>query len=156
KRINQKKKHTPPQGWIFERALGMCVVGMSTVMARRELFLQYGLFDESMFCCEDYDLWLRVSPTEQFLLIDEPLTIKDGGRADQLSAIHRLGMDTWRIRSIGNLLNNGSLSTKQQQQALAELHKKCAIYGNGCIKHGKQEEGERYLALSSTATAKFR
>jgi len=36
KRINQKKKHLPPQGDIFSRSLEMCVVGMSTVMARRQ------------------------------------------------------------------------------------------------------------------------
>ncbi|MCI5223514.1 MAG: glycosyltransferase family 2 protein [Candidatus Electrothrix sp. AR4] len=147
KRINQKKKHAPPHGEIFNRALGMCVVGMSTVMIHRELFNRYGLFDEEMLCCEDYDLWLRVSRKEEFLLIDEPLTLKDGGRADQLSAIHRLGMDTWRIRSIRNLLENCEMTQEHYSSALAELKKKCAVYGNGCIKHGKQEEGERYLAL---------
>lgn len=146
-RVNQKKKHAPPHGDIFERALAMCVVGMSTVMARRELFIRYGLFDEAMPCCEDYDLWLRVGRQEKFLLIDEPLTLKDGGRKDQLSAIYRLGMDIWRIRSICNLLNTCELSTDQQQAALAELKKKCTIYGNGCIKHGKQKEGKKYLAL---------
>ncbi len=148
KRVNQKNKHAQPHGEIFSRALQMCVVGMSTVMVRRQLFAQYGLFDNSLLCCEDYDLWLRVSRKEQFLLVDEPLTLKDGGRKDQLSAIHRLGMDTWRIRSMCNLLDSGSLSSNQHQLALAELHKKCTIYGNGCIKHGRPQEGEKYLSLS--------
>ncbi len=147
KRVNQKNKHVPPHGRIFSRCLAMCVVGMSTVMVRRELFEQYGYFDESLLCCEDYDLWLRVSGQEEFLLVDEPLTLKDGGRSDQLSAIHRLGMDTWRIRSICSLLDNCKLSTGQYQLALAELHRKCTIYGNGCIKHGRPDEGLRYLSL---------
>ena len=116
-------------------------------MARRQLFEQYGYFDESLLCCEDYDLWLRVGRAEKFLLVDEPLTLKDGGREDQLSAIHRLGMDSWRIRSICNLLANCRLSSEQYQLALAELHRKCTIYGNGCIKHGRPEEGLQYLAL---------
>ncbi len=147
KRVNQKNKHTPPHGRIFSRCLEMCVVGMSTVMVRRQLFEQYGYFDESLLCCEDYDLWLRVGRKEKFLLVDEPLTLKDGGRRDQLSAIHRLGMDTWRIRSICNLLDNCRLSTEQYQLALAELRGKCTIYGNGCIKHGRPDEGEQFLAL---------
>ncbi len=147
KRLNQKKKHAPPHGDFFERALSMCVVGMSTVMVRRELFRQYGLFAEDMLCCEDYDLWLRVSRKEQFLLVDVPLTVKDGGRDDQLSSIHRMGMDTWRIRSLCRLLENCPLTPNQYQAVLAELERKCAVYGNGCIKHNKQEEGERYLAL---------
>ena len=147
KRVNQKKKHAPPHGNIFQRSLGMCVVGMSTVMVRRELFDRYGTFDESLLCCEDYDLWLRVGCQEEFFLIDAPLTLKDGGRADQLSAIHRLGMDTWRIRSLCNLLESGVLDDDQYQAALAELIRKCTIYGTGCIKHGRQKDGERYLAL---------
>lgn len=146
-RVNQKKKHAPPHGEIFQRALRMCVVGMSTVMVRRELFTRYGLFDEDMLCCEDYDLWLRVSRKEQFLLVDEALTLKDGGRFDQLSAIHRLGMDTWRIRSLCRLLKSAQLNSEQYVPAFAELERKCAIYGKGCIKHGRKEEGERYLAL---------
>jgi glycosyltransferase involved in cell wall biosynthesis len=145
--VNQKKKHAPPHGEIFSRALQMCVVGMSTVMCRRQLFEQYGLFNESLLCCEDYDLWLRVSCREEFLLVDEALTLKDGGRADQLSAIHRQGMDSWRIRSLCSLLDSSSLSPVQNLLALAELDRKCTIYGNGCIKHGRSEEGRKYLAL---------
>ncbi|MCW5210745.1 glycosyltransferase family 2 protein, partial [Desulfobulbus sp. N3] len=145
--VNQKKKHAPPHGEIFNRALQMCVVGMSTVMVRRELFTRYGLFAEDMLCCEDYDLWLRVSRKEKFLLVDEALTLKNGGRADQLSVIHRLGMDTWRIRSLCRLLERAQLSSEQHAQALAELERKCIIYGKGCIKHGRSEEGQRYLVL---------
>jgi glycosyltransferase involved in cell wall biosynthesis len=147
KRVNQKKKHAPPHGEIFNRSLRMCVVGMSTVMVRRELFTRYGLFAEDMLCCEDYDLWLRVSREEEFLLIDEALTLKDGGRPDQLSVLHRLGMDTWRIRSLCRLLESGRLSSEQSTWALAELERKCTVYGKGCLKHGRPEEGERYLTL---------
>ena len=146
-RVNQKKNHAPPHGEIFQRALQMCVVGMSTVMVRRELFARYGLFDEEMLCCEDYDLWLRVSRKEQFLLVDEALTLKDGGRADQLSVVHRLGMDTWRIGSLCRLLQDGRLNSEQYAQALTELERKCRIYGKGCIKHGRPEEGRYYLNL---------
>lgn len=149
KRVNQKAKHSPGQGEIFQRCLAMCVVGMSTVMVHRRLFDRYGLFDESLLCCEDYDLWLRVSRTERFLLVDAPLTLKDGGRPDQLSVKYRLGMDTWRIRSICNLLESCVLTPIQHEAALVELEKKCAIYGKGCIKHGRPEEGEKYLALAS-------
>jgi len=147
KRVNQKKKHSPPHGWIFQRSLAMCVVGMSTVMIRRQVFERYGGFDETLPCCEDYDLWLRISSKERFLLVDHPLTLKDGGREDQLSVIHRMGMDVWRIRSLCNLLENSSLTREQYQLTLAELAGKCTIYGKGCIKHGRPDEGMQYLAL---------
>ena len=149
KRVNQKKKHAPPSGYIFPACLRMCVVGMSTVMARQDFFIRYGLFDEQLPCCEDYDLWLRAAWDTDFLLVDHALTLKEGGRPDQLSRIHAIGMDKFRIRSLVNLLADTQvrLSTEQRSLAVAELKRKCAIYGQGCIKHGRREEGECFLRL---------
>ncbi len=155
KQVNQKKKHSPGNGFIFSKCLEMCVVGMSTVMVRKELFESYGLFDERLVCCEDYDLWLRVSVDQPFLLVDTPLTLKEGGRDDQLSRIYRLGMDKFRIKAICNLLRdkNKILSDEQRQAAFAELTRKCEIYGKGCLKHGRREEGELYLSIPESISA---
>lgn len=147
-RVNQKKKHDPPDGDIFLPSLAMCVVGMSTVMVRGELFARFGLFDETLPCCEDYDLWLRVGAHEPFLLVPEPLTGKDGGRDDQLSVQYRMGMDVYRIRSLCHLIDAGCLNPAQHRAAVAELVRKCGIYGRGCCKHGRPEEGRRYLRLA--------
>ena len=154
KHLNQKKKHQQRDGYLFQDCLRMCVVGMSTVMVRRELFDRFGLFDESLPCCEDYDYWLRVSTREMFQLVPEPLTIKDGGREDQLSVIYRTGMDRYRIQSIVNLLEQCSLSEVQYALAVAELERKCRIYGNGCLKHNREEEGRYYLGLPGGYTGK--
>lgn len=148
-RVNQKKKHDPPGGDIFRRSLSMCVVGMSTVMVRRRVFDRYGLFDETLPCCEDFDLWLRVGCREPFLLVPAALTGKDGGRPDQLSAIHRMGMDVFRIRSLTKLLESGVLTRAQHDLAAAELVRKCHIYGQGCVKHGRPQEGARYLQMAA-------
>jgi len=146
-RVNQKKKHTPANGFIFSACLKMCVVGMSTVMISRELFDRFGLFDPELPCCEDYDLWLRIAREVPFLLVDHALTLKEGGRPDQLSQIYRQGMDRFRIRSLCNLLESNLLAPDQEKETVAELERKCRIYGNGCIKHGRQREGEQYLNI---------
>lgn len=151
--LNQKKKHRKGAGDIFERSLGMCVVGMSTVMARRCFFDQVGMFDEQLPCCEDYDLWLRASIMLPFLYVDEPLTMKDGGRPDQLSAIYGTGIDRFRITSLLKLLKSDLCSRPQELAAMAELERKCRIYGNGCCKHGRNEEGEYYLGLPDAIRA---
>ncbi len=148
-RVNQKKKHEPPHGNIFTTCLGLCVVGMSTVMARKDLFERYGLFDEHLPCCEDYDFWLRIGYKEPFLLVPEALNCKEGGRLDQLSTVHRMGMDTYRIQSLCNLLDAGVLDAGQRREAVTELARKCTVYGQGCLKHGRPEEGERYLTLAA-------
>ena len=149
--LNQKTRHRKNSGDIFRQSLELCAVGMSTVMMRKEIFERYGLFDEEFPCCEDYDLWLRVSPEQEFLLVDMPLTFKEGGRDDQVSSIYRMGMDKFRINSIMKILASGSLSEEQTDLARSELERKCMIFGTGCIKHGRVEEGEYYLGLPHIA-----
>jgi len=151
-RVNQKKKHAPGNGHIFSACLKMCVVGMSTVMARKELFARYGLFNASLPCCEDYDLWLRVACEHPFYLLDQALTEKEGGRDDQLSVIYRMGMDKYRIRSLCDLLQGSNLTAEQYRETVKELERKCRIYGQGCLKHGRKEEGQRFLALAERYT----
>ncbi len=149
--LNQKKRHRKEGGDIFRRCLELCAVGMSTIMARRELFCRFGMFDESLPCCEDYELWLRVSAGEPFLLVNQPLTVKEGGREDQLSALHRLGMDKYRIYALRKLLKSAALTREQDKQARQELARKCRIYGNGCLKHGRVAEGCEFLELAAQA-----
>ncbi|MEW6426701.1 MAG: glycosyltransferase family A protein [Thermodesulfobacteriota bacterium] len=149
--LHQKKKHRKEQGDLFPRCLELCAIGMSTVMARRALFEEVGLFDEGMACCEDYDFWLRVCCRYPVLLVDLPLTVKNGGRDDQVSVIHRVGMDRYRIESISRLLAAGALSREQQQLAVTELARKCRIYAAGCRKHGREEEAARVLRLLHAA-----
>ena len=146
--LNQKQKHKKHHGYIFDKCLPLCAVSTSTVMARRGIFEEVGLFDEALPCCEDYDFWLRVSARHKIFLIDKPLTLKDGGRPDQVSSIYAPGMDRFRIQSILNLLESDTLTPIQRKLATSELRKKCRIYGNGCIKHGKLDEGRHYLSLA--------
>lgn len=145
--LNQKKKHIPRHGDIFDHCLSLCAVGMSTVMLEKSLFDEIGFFDESMRCCEDYDFWLRLSCRHRFLLIDERLTIKEGGRDDQVSYQYRVGMDRLRIDALLRLLEAGILTKTQETLCRSELLAKAKIFGAGAIKHGQQELGEQYLRL---------
>lgn len=145
KRVNPKTKHKKPAGMIFEPSLHLCLVSPSAVMMKRQLFDLKGYFNETFTVCEDYDLWLRVSSTLPVFLIDKPYTIKRGGHKDQLSSFH--SQDKFRIRSLSTLIKSGDLSREQVVQAKKVLKKKCMVYGNGCMKRGKKEEGEYYLNL---------
>ena len=146
--LNQKNRHAREGGNIFASCLELCAVGMSTSMVRRRLFDQVGPFAEELPCCEDYDLWLRLSAGFPFLLVALRLSIKYGGREDQLSRIHRVGMDRFRITSILKIIGAGELNPEQLLLAQQELVRKCLIYGQGCLKHGRKEEGRRYLAIA--------
>jgi glycosyltransferase involved in cell wall biosynthesis len=153
--INQKKKHLPKHGYIFSHCLDICTVSMSTVMVKRELFDLIGTFDQQFRCCEDYDFWLRVSCRYPFLLVDDTLTVKEGGRGDQVSAQYQVGMHKLHIQALDKLLKLELLDVLQVGQAERELLKKALIYGNGCVRHGRVEEGQRYLQLAASLQDKF-
>ena len=154
KRVNPKFKHKKPSGMIFEPSLELCLVSPSAVMMRREFFDIKGDFDETLPACEDYDLWLRTAIDMPVYLVDKPCTIKQGGHPDQLSSAHSL--DRYRIRSMEGLLRSGVLSPDQQQATLSVLRKKYTIYGQGCLKRGKKEEGERCLAREAALSSCYR
>jgi len=149
RRVNPRKKHRKPSGDIFEPSLKLCLVSPSAVMLKRSLLDAVGLFDESLPACEDYDLWLRIACQHPVYLIPEPLIFKEGGHSDQLSSRHT-GMDRFRITAILKLIRSGRLNEKQFTAASKELALKCRIYGNGCMKRGKKEEGAYYLQLSES------
>lgn len=146
RRVNPAKKHIKPSGDIFEASLELCLVSPSAVMIRRSLFEAVGLFDEDLPVCEDYDLWLRISSGHPVNLIEKDFLVREGGHEDQLST-SRSGMDRYRIRSIIRLIRSKSLSEAQTRAAQKVLDRKCRIYGEGCLKRGRVEEGKAFLAI---------
>lgn len=146
RRVNPKKRHTKPSGDIFQPSLKRCLVSPSAIMLRRSLLDDVGLFDESLPACEDYDLWLRISCRYPVYLIEKKLVVKEGGHPDQLSR-RVMGMDRYRIRALVKLVKSGILNELQKNAAMQQLAFKCAIYGRGCLKRGKINEGNRYLRL---------
>ena len=145
-RVNPKKRHHKFSGMFFEASLALCLVSPSAVMMRRELFDRVGLFDQRLPACEDYDLWLRVSCRYPVYLIDEPLIIKRGGHADQLSKAS--GLDRYRIAAIRQILDSGQLSQSQSRAAVRTLKGKCMIYAAGCRKRGRGDEANYYEGLA--------
>lgn len=147
KRVNPRKKHFKPSGDIFEASLRLCLVSPSSVIVSRSVLDEVGLFDKTLPACEDYDLWLRIACRYPVHLLDRPLVVKEGGGDDQLSAAYLGSMDRFRIRALVKLVEGGGLSPLQRQATLRELSRKCRIYGAGCLRRGKREEGEYYLRL---------
>ncbi len=147
KRVNPRLKHKKKSGLFFEASLHLCLVSPSAVMMKRALFDEKGFFDETLPACEDYDFWLRTLTDTPVHLIEEPGTVKRGGHADQLSGNHSL--DKYRIQSISKILQRGGLSEENRKKAREVLKEKCRIYGNGCLKRGRFQEGGHFLRLAA-------
>ena len=145
---NQQEKHRKYGGYIFRHCLPLCIISPSSVIIHRSVFDRIGLFDTAMTVCEDYDMWLRISCRYTVLYIDEPLIIKHGGHADQLSQKYR-GMDRYRIRAIQKVLESGLLSAEDRSAASAELQEKISIYLTGARKHGNTSCVDEFERLAT-------
>lgn len=149
--VKQNAKHQKMGGRIFSQCTELCLIAPSSVLVRRTLFDRVGLFDERFIVCEDFDLWLRITSTEDVGFIQEPLVIKHGGHADQLSMQFH-SMDLWRVRALAKHLKNTQLSEIEKTALYTSLKNKCEILLKGFKKHQNLEnvdEVKRYLASLS-------
>jgi glycosyltransferase involved in cell wall biosynthesis len=133
--------------WLFPRCLERCLVSPSAVVIRRDLWEPLGGFDPSYSVCEDYELWLRIALREPVGLVDEPLVVKRGGHADQLSR-STWGLDRWRVAALVKLLASDALGASERQPVLAVLRAKCAVLAKGAERRGRAEEAERYRVIA--------
>jgi glycosyltransferase involved in cell wall biosynthesis len=147
-RVNQKLKHQKSGGELFYRSLELCLIGASTVVIKRDLFQEVGLFKEEFIVCEDYDLWLRVCARYQVGFCPDALTIKHAGHGDQLSEKFK-AMDYFRLRSMVELSSEIQLSDVQKLALHEAFEKKYQILNAGYIKHGRDNEWQELQKLHS-------
>jgi glycosyltransferase involved in cell wall biosynthesis len=147
-RVNPRRHHCKPDGDIFLPSLQRCLVSPSAVLLRRDLFEAEGGFDEALPVCEDYDLWLRLARHTPVALIAQPLVIKRGGHADQLSRA-LWGMDRFRVVALRKLLADATLDATRRAAVEAVLRMKCAILANGAAKRGRREMAVAYTQLAT-------
>ena len=141
--LNQLKKHKKSGGNIFKNSLQLCCISPSSVVLKKQIFEEYGLFDENLEVCEDYDMWIRITAKEEVGFLDSPLVSKYGGHSDQLSKKF-WGMDRFRIKSLEKNLKNEYFSKSQKINVLDTLIEKLTIVSDGALKRGNKEIFENY------------
>ena len=145
--VSQKGQRYRRDGYIFKDALKKCIIGPSTVMLRSSVLTEHGGFNENLEIAEDYELWLRLTALYKVGFIDIPLVVKRGGHSDQLS--EKYGhIEYFRIKALRSVLREDIFTDEQKVQIFNELSRKCEIYSNGCIKRGREKEGEEYRKLA--------
>ncbi len=153
-RVNQKKRHQKRGGWIYQHCLPLCVISPSAVVIERELFQLVGTFDQTLPVCEDYDLWLRITRQFEVGYIDEPLLLKYGGHADQLSKEYE-AMDRYRIKVLARLLEENVLTSEQRKYTLETAIDKLNIYLKGARKRNKTSEVKEHEVLLMKYIAQY-
>lgn len=147
--VKQNSKQEKYGGRIFSQCTNQCLIAPSSVLVRRSLFDRIGLFDENFPVCEDFDLWLRICSSEDVGFLSEPLTIKHGGHANQLSRQYH-SMDLWRVRALVKHLDDKNLNPAEHAALRKSLKQKSEILLKGFEKYQSfenQDEVRKYLSL---------
>ena len=132
--LPQRRYHKKTGGRLFIRSLSRCLISPSSAILNRSLFEKYGLFDEELPACEDYDLWLRICLHEKINFVPLPLVIKYGGHSDQLSRTVPI-LDQYRIIALTKLLDNSGLERRQLRAVKAVLEHKIKLVIKGAVRH---------------------
>ena len=140
---NQSRKHQKSGGDIFQKSLEFCCISPSSAFIKKEVFDDYGFFDESLEVCEDYDMWIRITAKEEVGFLDKPFVKKYGGHDDQLSKKY-WGMDRFRIKSLEKNLKNNWFTAEQKKSVFNILIKKLSILSNGAKKRDNEEIYKKY------------
>ena len=135
-RVNAGSKHEKSGGDIFVQCLKLCCISPSSSLVDRTVFGEFGLFDEMLPACEDYDFWLRFCAFEEVHFLNEPLLIKNGGHDQQLSKKY-WGMDRFRILALEKLLQDPRLDDFKRQETIKELIFRLQILIDGGRKRKK-------------------
>ncbi len=137
-RVNPMKKHQKNGGDIFFDSIKLCCMSPSTVVLKKSLLLEVGLFREDFPVCEDYDLWLKITSRYPVGFINQPIIKKYGGHEDQLSR-QFVAMDYWRTKALYDLLENNPLSLDQKREVVYSIIERCEILLSGYRKHQNLE-----------------
>jgi len=144
KLLNQLKKHKKSGGDIFKNSINLCCISPSSSMIKKEIFRDYGFFDEELQVCEDYDMWVRITAKENIGYLYEPLVIKHGGHSDQLSKKY-WGMDRFRIKSLEKNIHSNWFSKDQNKYAYETLIKKLQIVLLGAKNRNNTQVADIYM-----------
>jgi glycosyltransferase involved in cell wall biosynthesis len=149
-RVNQRLKHKKGGGDQFYRSLDLCLICPSATMMKKQIFWQLGGFREDFEVCEDYDLWLKFLCRYPVGFVEEPVVIKYGGHADQLSTRFR-AMDDWRVRSMLDLMTTAPVNANQAQALYQEICRKGQILSIGYQKHQRPGDRQRVEGMIERA-----
>ncbi|MDC7239422.1 MAG: glycosyltransferase family A protein [Spirochaetales bacterium] len=145
--ISQAGMDHQREGFLFHDALKKCIIGPSTVMIASSLYRETGGFRDDMEIAEDYEYWLRLTAIHHVAYLDEAMTVKRAGHGDQLSEKYGQ-IEIFRIEGLKDLVDRKFFSEDLLKLAARELSRKCSVYGRGCLKREKTEEGQEYLDLA--------
>lgn len=149
KEVKPKKIHQKKGGIFMEDNFQRCLISPSSVLFRRNFWIQNNGFNPAFRVAEDYEAWLRINFNHPIGYISSPLTIKTAGDWKQLSSTPEI--DRQRVLALHrfyrlNYHKKNFLTI--QKNFFSEVERKLQILINGATKYGKTQRAMQYQSWS--------
>ncbi len=110
------------EGEVFQYLLRGNFIAILTVLIRREIIDDAGLFDEdpSIIAAEDYEYWMRIASKTMFGYIDRPLALY---RVHTMSMSRRSSVALLRQKVLRKLLKDRNFEEKYNDDILANIER---------------------------------
>lgn len=113
------------KGFVYNKLIVEDFVCVPTIIVRKEVFSEIGLFDESMIGVDDWDLCIRISKKYEIGYINKILAVYRHNELGFSKDIER-----WRSILLGfiekNIFDNPEISAKIQKKAVSSFYKDVA------------------------------
>ncbi|MFN2126430.1 MAG: glycosyltransferase family 2 protein [Anaerolineales bacterium] len=118
-----------PPDKFYHRLLRANFLIPSTIVIRRAVAVNAGLFDQTLRSCEDWDLWLRILPEKKFVGTSRCLTryrLHGNSLSDNLDGMHQSAKAVI-IKNFGEDDKNTQTWTADKKQAYGGLYRYQAL-----------------------------
>jgi glycosyltransferase involved in cell wall biosynthesis len=133
-------------GWLYHKLLLANFVWTSTVVMRRSLIEEIGLYDESLRLGQDYDYWLRASRVTPIHRLggvmalyrkhDNSATMRGNSQVNHAARVLRSAVARWGLASPDGM----AISERALCDRLYQIHFSA---GFGCYRNGRYQRAVR-------------
>lgn len=120
-----------------------CIGTTSTVVLRKSVLSQSGIFDESLNALQDYDLWIRIAQHSEIEVVPEPLINYYNYRGEkQVSAVTQKYIDAFEYI---NRKYEKELNALNEQEICQKLVEQNFLLANKAMRNGEAKVSRNYL-----------
>ncbi|GAB1796148.1 glycosyltransferase family 2 protein [Priestia megaterium] len=115
------------KGNVFKELLKGNFIGTTSVIMRKEVIEEVGLFDRELPLAEDYDLWLRISKKYKISYIGEPVFVKRFNGVSNISGGRSQKMHNFTRKVVTFHLEDSNLDFDFKKEVLNSLNESLIV-----------------------------
>lgn len=147
--VDYVTKYIPPAEYDSSKMILLknCIGSTTTVMVKKDIFVESGLFDEQLGALQDYDLWTRICQHTHVGVVKEPCVeyynYKSSNQVSQHTDRYEKAVECLNVK-YQELISRLSDNDKKQRDIWLNL-----LLAKKCIRNGNAKLARKYVKKAS-------